>query len=118
MQSVSKKIPIGYVSIIDYDLGYDLLPEYWNKGIITESCRKVIDTVQDTLPFLTATHDVNNAASGEVMKKLGTKYQYTYVEQWQPKNIEVHFKLYQFNFSEDEDFVFMKYWDLYPNHYI
>lgn len=56
MQSVSKKIPIGYVSIIDYDLGYGLLPEYWNKGIITESCRKVIDTVQDTLPFLTATH--------------------------------------------------------------
>ena len=52
------------------------------------------------------------------MKKLGIKYQYTYVEQWQPKNIEVHFKLYQFNFSEDEDFVFMKYWDLYPNHYI
>lgn len=49
-------IPIGYVSIIDYDLGYGLLAEYWNKGIITESCRKVIDTVQDTLPFLTATH--------------------------------------------------------------
>lgn len=70
-------------------------------------------------PFtLTTTHDVNNAASGEVMKKLGMKYQYTYVEQWQPKNIEVHFKLYQFNFSEDEDFVFMKYWDQYPNNYI
>lgn len=32
MQSVSKKIPIGYASIIDYDLGYGLLPEYWNKG--------------------------------------------------------------------------------------
>lgn len=28
-------IPIGYVSIIDYDLGYGLLPEYWNKGSIT-----------------------------------------------------------------------------------
>ena len=38
---------------------------------------------------------MNNPASGEVMKAIGMTYRYSYDEQWQPKNFEVTFKLYQ-----------------------
>lgn len=38
---------------------------------------------------------MNNPNSGAVMKKLGMVYQYSYEEQWQPKDIPVLFRLYQ-----------------------
>ena len=40
---------------------------------------------KDGIPYITATHDINNPRSGRVMKRLGMKYQYSYEEQWQPK---------------------------------
>lgn len=33
------------------------------------------------------------------MKQLGMKYQYSYEEQWQPKNLLVTFRMYQLNFA-------------------
>ena len=58
----------------------------------------VIDQLKkDEIPYITATHDINNPRSGEVMKKLGMKYQYSYKEQWQPKDILVTFRMYQLN---------------------
>lgn len=41
---------------------------------------------KDGILSITAIHDVHHPRSGEVMKKLGMKYQYSYTEQWQPKN--------------------------------
>ena len=41
---------------------------------------------QTGIPYITATHDVNNPRSGKVMQTLGMKYQYSYEELWQPKN--------------------------------
>ena len=70
------------------------------------------------LPYITATHDINNPRSGNVMEACGMKYQYTYEEQWQPKNFPVFFRMYQLNFSTGKDFVYKKYWDMYPNHFI
>ena len=72
----------------------------------------------DGVPFVTATHDVNNPGSGRVMQKLGMRYQYTYREQWQPKNIPVQFRLYQLNLDGNTDRVYRKYWELYPEHHI
>ena len=52
------------------------------------------------------------------MQKLGMKYRYSYREQWQPKDIPVVFRMYQLNFIADDDFVYRKYWDTYPEHFI
>lgn len=97
---------IGYVSLgcIDLknrsgDLGYGLMKEYWNRGIITEASKEILKWLKDCgFRCITATHDVNNPASGEVMKKLGMKYRCSYDEMWQPKNFKVTFKLYRIDF--------------------
>ena len=72
--------PIGYVTAGtegSYDLGYGLRKEFWGRGIVTEAGRAVIDQVRrDGLPFITATHDVNNPRSGAVMRRLGMTYRF------------------------------------------
>ena len=69
------------------------------------------------LPYITATHDVNNPRSGAVMKKLGMTYKYSYLEQWQPKNIPVTFRMYQRNFDENAQ-TYMEYWNKYQEHFV
>lgn len=114
--------PIGYIKVDmeeHHDFGYGLRKEYWHRGITTEAGKAVIGQVKkDGLPYITATHDVNNPKSGSVMQACGMKYQYTYEERWQPKNFPVFFRMYQLNFDISEDFVCKKYWDMYPNHFI
>ncbi len=51
------------------------------------------------------------------MEKVGMTYCYSYEEQWQPKDIPVIFRMYQLNFDGSGDFVYQKYWNLYPNHF-
>ncbi len=106
--------PIGYVTAGTeggYDLGYGLRKEFWGRGIVTEAGRAVIDQVRrDGLPFITATHDVNNPRSGAVMRRLGMTYRYSYEEQWQPKDILAVFRMYQLNFDGSCG-VFRQYWD-------
>ena len=70
------------------------------------------------MPYITATHDMNNPASGAVMRKLGMTYQYTYKEQWQPKNFLVAFRLYLMNLDGKEERTYMKYWNLSEEHFI
>ncbi len=107
--------PAGYITIAEkepYDLGYGLRKEFWNRGIITEACRTVISQARkEGLPYLTATHDRNNPASGRVMQKAGMKYMYTYEELWQPKDIQVFFRMYQLNLDDNEERVYMGYWN-------
>ena len=69
-------------------------------------------------PYITATHDVNNPRSGNVMKKLGMHYCYSYVEQWMPKDIFVTFRMYQLNFDGQQERVFQKYRLQSPRHFI
>ncbi len=114
--------PIGYVCLSDsenHDLGYGLKKEFWHKGIITEASAAVVDRIKNAgYPYITATHDVQNPRSGKVMKKLGMTYRYSYVEQWQPKNFPVTFRMYQLNFDENDGRTYMGYWDRYENHFI
>ena len=50
------------------------------------------------------------------MQKLGMTYRYSYVEQWQPKDIPVFFRMYQLNRDGDSDRVYKKYWEQYEIH--
>lgn len=115
-------IPIGYINVnIDdsYELGYGLSKEFWHQGIVSEAAKAVIEQVKkDGLPYITATHDVNNPNSGGVMKKIGMKYKYSYEEQVQPKNELVVFRMYQLNFTVSDEFVYKKYWNMYSNHFV
>lgn len=108
-------MPIGYINVDmeePHDLGYGLQKEFWHQGIMTEACQAVIAQVKkDGLPYITATHDRENPRSGGVMKKAGMKYQYSYEEQWQPKDMAVTFRLYQLNLDGQKDRVYQKYWD-------
>ena len=110
--------PIGYVNVSDNesrDFGYGLRKEYWHQGIITETAKAVVEKLRrDAVPYITATHDVNNPRSGAVMQKLGMKYQYSYREQWQPKNFPVVFRMYQLNL-DGKDRVYRAYWEQYPH---
>ena len=118
----SDQIPSGYVNVgtkAPYDLGYGLRREFWHNGIISEACRAVIRQLKrDGFLYITATHDVNNPRSGEVMKRLGMSYKYTYEEQWQPKDILVTFRMYQLNFDGQDGRVYEGYWDQWAVHFI
>lgn len=116
-------IPIGYVNINtedqSNDLGFGIRKEFWHKGYTSEAVAQVISQAQkDGIEFLTATHDINNPRSGNVMKNVGMKYCYSYEEPWQPKNINVIFRMYQINLRCDLQFVYKGYWKRFPNHFI
>lgn len=115
-------VPIGYMKVDmekHHDFGYGLRKEFWHKGIATEAGRAVIGLVRkDGLPYITATHDRNNPRSGNVMRKLGMKYCYSYEEQWQPKDFPVIFRMYQLNLNGDDDFVYKRYWNISSNHFV
>ena len=112
-------IPIGYVNIginEPHDLGYRLLKAFWRNGIVTEAANAVIHQVKkDGIPYITATHDIKNPRSGNVMKRLGMLYQYSYKEQWQPKNILTTFCMYQLNLDGQDKRVYKGYLDQSPN---
>ena len=109
---------IGYANVSDTearDLGYGFRKEFWHQGFATEAARAILEQLRrDGVPYITATHDVNNPHSGAVMRKLGMQYQYSYEEQWQPKNILVTFRMYQLNL-DGKDRVYRAYWEQYPH---
>lgn len=73
---------------------------------------------QDGLPYLTATHDVNNPRSGSVMRRIGMKYVYSYEELWMPKRFPAFFRMYQLNLDGSADRVYWKYWDESAVHFV
>lgn len=118
----AENIPIGYIHVASddsHDLGYGLRREFWHRGIATEAGRAVIEQVRrDGIPYLTATHDVRNPRSGRVMQRLGMRYQYSYEEQWQPKNRLVLFRMYQVDLDGTEGRVFRRYWERSAVHFV
>lgn len=87
----------------------------------------------DALPAIDADWEVNTLlpwfplkTREEAEKLFEEKYAKTYeeprgysdVEQWQPKDFPATFRMYQLNLDGDEDRVFRKYWDQYPNHFV
>ena len=84
------------------------------KGFVRKETRFSLSLIH----IFTATHDRNNPRSGGVMRNVGMKYQYSYEEQWQPKNILVTFRMYQLNLDGEKDRVYKKYWDSSDVHFI
>ena len=99
---------IGYLSLLGIDeerrggdIGYGLLRAYWGRGIMTEAVGALLARLRaDGFRYATATHDVNNPASGRVMQKSGMRYVCTYPEFWQPKGIQTQFKLYRIDLQD------------------
>lgn len=118
----SDNYPIGYIKVYmndSYDLGYGLRKEFWHQGIVSEAAKAVAQQVKkDGIPYITATHDVNNPRSGAVMKRIGMEYKYSYEELWQPKNFLVTFRMYQLNLDGNKDRVYKKYWNAYEKHFV
>lgn len=114
--------PIGYIGIStndSYDLGYGLRKEYWNRGIVTEVAKAMVEVAKENkLPYITATHDVNNIASGKVMQKINMEYKYSYKEQCQPKDILVTFRMYQLNLDGNKDRTYSKYLEISKVHFV
>lgn len=118
----SDNYPIGYIKVDindSYDLGYGLRKEFWHKGIVSEAAQALVEQLKkDGIPYITATHDINNPRSGGVMKRIGMEYKYSYEELWQPKNFLVTFRMYQLNLDGNKDRVYKKYWNSYEKHFI
>ena len=78
--------PIGMISVVamneevdSIQIGYCLGRKFWGRGIMTEALGAVIDFAFDVLGAqrVEARHDVNNPASGAVMRKCGMVYEGT-----------------------------------------
>ena len=57
------------------EIGYCLGSRYWNRGLMTEALKRVIDYLMDDVGFhrIMLCHDTKNPASGRVMEKCGLK---------------------------------------------
>ena len=60
-----------------YDISYNLGKKYWGKGYITEAMKTAMEYAISTLGFhnYIAAHAVENPASGNVITKLGFKFE-------------------------------------------
>lgn len=77
---------IGNISVVKLEdsnksceIGYCIGSKYWNKGIVTEALKNVIEHLFKDVEFnrICARHDIRNLASGEVMKKCKMTYEGT-----------------------------------------
>ena len=86
------------------DVGYVLSKKYWNKGIITEALKAVINFGFDELNAhrIEAHCDENNIGSYKVMEKAGMKYEGTLREKVYMKGKYVNMKFYSILKSEFE----------------
>lgn len=75
---------IGNISLINVDnrlekceIGYCISKPYWNRGIVTEAFKAIIDFSFKEIGFnrIGGRHQVGNAASGKVMEKCGLQYE-------------------------------------------
>lgn len=72
-----------------FELGFHFLPQFWGKGLATEAAQAVISYAFGPLALkgLFAGHHPENAASAQVLKKLG--FRYTHDELYPPTG-QVH----------------------------
>ena len=78
------------------EVGYSLSREYWNRGIMTEALRQVVEFGFQELRLnrIEAQHDVDNPASGRVMAHVGMQYEGTLRQRIKNKGRFVDVALY------------------------
>lgn len=92
--------PIGSIDVVKFmpkdfkcEIGYCLTRKYWNKGIMTEALKKVIDFLfSEGFNKIELRHAVENVGSGRVMQKAGMTFLCT-----SPKDCCVRGKFYDTN---------------------
>lgn len=77
---------VGHIAVNEFsethercDIGYYLGRSFWNRGLMTEALKAVIDFLffEVGMNRIQAKHDAKNPASGKVMEKAGMKYEGT-----------------------------------------
>lgn len=60
-----------------WEIGYNLGKKYWNKGYTTEAMKRILDFAKEQLKLsqIVGRYAKENPASGNVMEKLGFKYE-------------------------------------------
>lgn len=78
------------------EVGYSLSRAFWNRGVMTEALRAVIHYGFSTLRLnrIEAIHELDNPASGAVMRKCGMQYEGTLREKLFNKGKYVDVDLY------------------------
>ena len=82
IQLKNRGLPIGICGLIkrdtlpDVDIGFALLPEFWNNGYTTEAAVAVFTYAQDVLKMdrIVAITSPDNEASASVLNKLGLTF--------------------------------------------
>lgn len=78
---------IGNISTVSQDnecfschLGWQIDVDFWNKGIMTEAAKAVVNFLFSEVGYdrITSGHDTRNIASGRVMQKIGMKLEGTF----------------------------------------
>ena len=76
--------PIGSIAVVRITektrcaaMGYCMSRAHWRKGVMPEALKAVVDFLFSEVGFnrIEAEHDVNNPASGRVMRKCGMTYE-------------------------------------------
>ncbi len=84
------------VEYLSAEVGYSLSRDYWNRGIMTEALRRVVQFGFDELRLnrIEAQHETDNPASGRVMEHVGMKYEGTLRQRLKNKGRFVDVALY------------------------
>jgi len=81
---------VGYIYLSDIDdvndgvsMHYALSRKYWNRGLMTEACRGVLDFAFSELHVkrVHTSHHIDNPASGRVQQKCGMRHMKTAYKQ-------------------------------------
>ena len=100
---------IGAISIVELDeaneaceIGYCISSRYWNEGFTSEAFKAVINYLFKEVHInrIAAKHDIDNPASGRVMKKCGLTYEGTLREAKKRKGKLGSFAVYSILKSE------------------
>ena len=103
-----------------HDAGWAFGMDYHNQGYCTEAARAMFDLArrEGQIPYVTATHDLLNPASGRIMQKCGMVYEYSYMEEMKDKGRTEIWRMYQLNLGDPHAPVYTRYQTVFPVHFV
>ena len=103
IELIDTKELIGQIDVVNIinnstpEIGYVLSKKYWNKGIMTEACKAVIDYLLNVENFtsIIICADTRNIGSNNVIKKVGGKFKHSEPFEFKNKHEKVMINIYQ-----------------------